>query len=498
MSGRRRGRHALDSTSAASAGPPPLQPHKRRRAGSPEHPPSAAQRCDTDSLGSIFGFLELPELAYAARTSGQWLHAAEKAASLRWQVKTPPSRWPELARSRLRRHIGALRFSRYGHGIGRRVEPLSLSTLTSLLPALPTLLQLDVFLAHEQTHGAGLPLPPTLRALKLSFVSEPSAATAQMISSAIRSCPQLLDVQVHISSDRIGPSAKIHVSDAFVQCMIDACGSCTELQTMELSFPGPASEATATDIDLAPLLHCNALQRLHLSGMLLKPAHMRVIKQLPQLRWIDVGTLSSELLAELCTPPHQLNQLEILNCREAKLGVAEMQHVIQIPSLTCLHAQHYTDAALAFLPRLPLRDLSFSGGFATNDFDSFECMFAAMLQCHAVQRLRLSYVTLSRQQGEALMTAMAQLQCLTLWNCPLPDGLAFLKRAPPSFRNLELERCYSLEPRVLLRDLKHVPQLEVLLLNECFQLTKAQLKQLNPPSKLLPQLKVFDHIPYEG
>jgi len=107
-------------------------------------------------------------------------------------------------------------------------------------------------------------------------------------------------------------------------------------------------------------------------------------------------------------------------------------------------------------------------------------------------------VTLTRQQGQALMAAMPQLTNMKLWNCPLPDGLAFLQRAPPTFQCLELERCYSLEPRVLLRDLKHVPQLQVLLINECFQLSRAQLRLLTPPSNLLPRLTLFDHIPYEG
>jgi len=115
------------------------------------------------------------------------MHAATKMASLRWKVKASPTRWPELARSRLRCHIGALLFSRYGHGIGRRVEPLSVPALTMLLPALPALLQLDIFLAHDQAPSEVLPLPTTLRTLHLRFVHEPSAATAQMLSSAIHS-----------------------------------------------------------------------------------------------------------------------------------------------------------------------------------------------------------------------------------------------------------------------------------------------------------------------
>ena len=500
---RQQSRHrARDAGAAATAEFAPED--KRRRVGSlARAPPSAAQGCDADSLGIIFSFLELPELAMAARTSTRWLHvAAERTASLRWLVEIPPSSWPELARSRLRRHIGGLRYSRWGNGLSGRVDPLPFNLLSSLLPALPVLVQLELFLMHENPQEALLPLPHTLRVLHLSFVREPTAATAQMLATAVSACTQLLELQLHISPDSMGSwTPKPRVSDAFLQRMIDVCGTCTSLQIVDFSFPRPEDDAIRTDIDLAPLLQCAAaLQRLHMSGLRLKSAHMLVIKQLSQLHWVDVGRLSPELLAELCTPPHQLQQLEILNCGDAKFDVAEMQHVLKIPSLTRLHVGHYTDAALALLPRLPLREVSFSGGVFNADFDSPECLYATLQQCHAVQCLRLSYVTLTRQQGVAILTAMSQLKRVTLWNCPMPDGLVFLHRAPPSLTSLELERCYSLNPRHLLRDLKPVPQLQELIVNECFfgKLSKAQIRQLTPPSKLLPNLKHFDYIPYEG
>jgi hypothetical protein len=226
------------------------------------------------------------------------------------------------------------------------------------------------------------------------------------------------------------------------------------------------------------------LRKLHFACLGEAKALLTEVKQLSQLRELDICHAKPEELECLCLPPHAL-QLQCLHLSEIA-DHRRMSAMLHLPTLTSLELWFLQPDAWALLPQLPLLrrlEIEFEPNFMTPPLTSLMC--SALSRCVALVELTLPLLFFPGEHHDAVDAEVEQRTWTELLRStphlrsfaarvkrPVPF-LRALQSQLPALTTLSLLSCFAL-PVTVLQHLAHPTLQQVTLKSEYRELTQAQ------------------------
>jgi hypothetical protein len=324
--------------------------------------PHSISRLHDDELACMLSFLSLTDLAQLVCCSRRFNGVARRERSRELAATPVVGSIPPLLRSSLSHHVASVRLE-------KRDSTAAHITRTTLVPlrSLPQLTKLHVRVSSDA--AAAVLLHGTSAAADAAETLQATLPTS-LRSFSFFTYPGWVETTAHLrqlASALLAAATTMH-------------------QLTELRIEHIASWA---DMRLDALCALPLLRNLKLiSANFVIP--VLGVKQLSQLRELELELVRSADLVSLCQPPHSL-QLETLRV-DLEIGEVEMRALLHLPSLTHVEPRLFHRDAWPLLPQLPhLRRLNLRAKAWFTD-ESTSMLSAALTLCTALDDLTLTVV----------------------------------------------------------------------------------------------------------
>jgi hypothetical protein len=433
--------------------------------------PRSISRLHDDELSIVLSFLLLKDLALIVRCSHRFNGVARRERSRGVDCDPSVNDIPALTRSPLNHHIASM-------GLGWRDASKHVTrAMLHSLRALPQLTKLNLWTSSNKAAAALLQGTSSRTAAKRMQAALPTS---------LRSFFILTDVETGTLSADFVPLGAAYLAAATNMSLL------TELSIHH--------EASWDDMRLDTLVALPLLRKLSLRS-LCQVIPLSGLKQLSQLRELELEQVDSYDLLALCQPPHLL-LLESLTV-DIEFGEEDMRTLAHLPTLTELAAQTVLPGAWPLLADLPrLRRLSMADHFLLIGTQATD-LSEALARCAALDDLTLSlhfkgdnFSDLSEEEQRArwtlLLRGLPNLRQLCMVTTSVATLIAVLPAHLPRLVRLVLFSMDACE--VVLAQLAH-PTLQEFKLTDLRPLTEEEVESLlhNPR---LPRLISCKSSPY--
>jgi hypothetical protein len=334
--------------------------------------PRSISRLHDDELTCVLSFLALKDLAQLVRCSHRFNDVIRKKRSSELHIAPTVSSIAALVYSSLSHHVSSVRLNKRDP-CDAHITRATLHQLRSL----PQLTKLHVSVRSDDVAAA--------------LLQSASSATAETMQAALPTFLRSFSFTTRPIFEKMQSTFLGQLGVGFLA----AAANMTQLTELRIDH-----EAAWSNMPLDVLVALPLLRKLTVVGSFSGTPLYR-LRQLSQLRELELGRVRSEDFMSMCQPPHSL-QLETLRI---EIGLCEAERILRallhLPMLTELEPHPFHPSAWPLLPQLPrLRRLTISPGVLfTGELAS--SLSESLAACAALDDLTLSF-TFTQADGSKL------------------------------------------------------------------------------------------------